>query len=178
MIFVLRREKICRAILVSMSVALLASAAGCSFLGKPPRVSFFEAEQLTVIDPNGVGGYESQYLGSAWSGERHLFWWGSHSGVGSTLSISVPLIEAGTYAVTGVFTMAADYGMVQLYFNDEPIGQPLDFYSPTLQRSQELFLGEVQLNEGNNVLKVEIVGKNEKSPNYLFGLDYIRLVRR
>lgn len=170
------RQKVLRSVLVPLSIAVLTLTAGCSFLGKPPRILVFEGEQLTVIEKS-AGNYGSQYLGPAWSGEHHLIW-GDHSGAGNTLSLSVPLVESGTYTVTGAFTMAADFGTVQLYFNDQPLGQPLDFYSPTLQRSQELLLGEVHLDKGNNVLKVEVVGKNERSANYLFGLDYIRLVRQ
>ena len=66
-----------------------------------------------------------------------------------------------------------DYGIHQLYWNGEKLGDPIDFYDDSLQWKQ-VKLGKVRVTGGKAVLTAECVGANAKAiPRRMFGLDYL-----
>ena len=97
----------------------------------------------------------------AWSGEAHLWW--VEAKPGDTLELAVPVKEAGTYTLKANFTKAVDYGIVQLYLNGAKLGEPIDFYNNGVVPSGVMDLGTRALPAGEQDLKVEIVGANEKA---------------
>ena len=136
-----------------------------------------EGEKLRVISHSG-GGFSNQDQGDSdwdWSSGVQLWW--RDGKPGDTLSIAFPAAEAGSYEVLGRFTKAADYGIMQLYINGKKAGDPIDFFNKGVVATPEMSLGVHALKAGENELKVEIVGANDKSSPkaHMFGLDYVML---
>ncbi len=80
--------------------------------------------------------------------------------------------EAGVFELRGSFVKAGDYGVFDIYLNGKLIQKSLDLYSSELATIKINF-GKAKLQKGENILSVKAKGKNEKSSNYLFGLDYL-----
>ena len=100
--------------------------------------------------------------------------WPQSQNLSRTVAFSAP--KAGKYRVFGHFLKAKDYGIHQLAINGKPAGEPIDFYNPEVQATQELLIGEYELKAGANEFSVTIVGANEKAvKTYMFGLDYLLL---
>jgi hypothetical protein len=109
-----------------------------------------------------------------WQDNDQLWW--TDAKPGDKLQIVLHVPEAGDYDVSGVFTKARDYGIVQLSLDGQKLGEPLDLYNPTVVPTAPLPLGRHHLDAGDQVLTVEITGANEQAvKSYMFGLDRIVL---
>jgi len=112
-------------------------------------------------------------FGKNWSGDEQLWW--TDAKPGNFLAIIINSPEKTEKNLFAQFTKAADYGIVQLYFNDKKIGKEVDCYSPNVIASGEINFGKVKMKKGGNILKIKIVGANPKAvKSYLVGLDYIK----
>jgi hypothetical protein len=135
-----------------------------------------EGEELKILRKT-AGNPAPQDLsghGSDWSGESHLWWTGAKPG--DTLELAVPVEKAGTYRLKMQFTKAIDYGIVQLSLDDKKLGGPIDLFNRGVVATGVLDMGTHELSQGRHVLKVEIVGANERAvKSYMFGLDYLKL---
>lgn len=138
-----------------------------------PRVKgALEGEGMALLRVTGRAGPQD------WdntSGGKHLWW---HAGMKpeDSLVLGFDAPQAGQYQVMGRFLKARDYGIHQLAINGTRIGQPIDFYNPDVQPTEEMNLGQFELKQGQNELKVTVVGANEKAiKSYMFGLDYLLL---
>lgn len=135
-----------------------------------------EGEELKILRktagnpaPQDMSGYEGN-----WSNESHLWW--TDAKPGDTLDLAVPVAKAGTYQLKMQLTKAVDYGLVQLSLDGKKLGGPIDLYHNGVVATGVLDMGTQELGQGQHVLRVEIVGANEKAvKNYMFGLDYLRL---
>ena len=113
-------------------------------------------------------------FGSDWSGECHLWW--IEAKPGDTLDLAVPVEKAGTYRLKMQLTKAIDYGIVQLSLDGKKLGEPIDLFNDGVVATGVLDMGTHELDKGRHVLRVEIVGTNEKAiKGYMFGLDYLKL---
>jgi hypothetical protein len=137
-----------------------------------PRVAgALEGEELTIVEQTGT--LEPQVWG-ALSNEKHLWW--REANPGDRLILGFDVAEAGQHRVLARFLTARDYGIVQLSINDQKAGEPIDLYHDGVTPSDEVELGTFDLKAGQNTLTVEITGANEAAtPDYMFGLDYLRL---
>jgi len=132
-----------------------------------------EGEDLKVVQKSGQPEVQSGF-DEIWSGAKQYWWKGAKPG--DVLVLAFPVKEDGRYKVFANFTLAIDYGIIQLYINDKKIGEPMDFYHDGVVASGRKELGTFELKKGDNLLKAEIKGKNDKAiPNYMFGLDYLLL---
>ncbi|UCC98076.1 MAG: DUF2961 domain-containing protein [Phycisphaerales bacterium] len=135
-----------------------------------------EGEQMKVLARTG-GNARRQDLsgfGEDWSGEAHLWW--TDARPGDTLDLAVRVKKAGTYRLNVALTKAVDYGIVQLYLDEEKLGEPIDLYNNGVIPTGPLDMGIHEFYRGPHVLRVEIVGTNEKAvEKYMFGLDYLKL---
>ena len=68
------------------------------------------------------------------------------------------------------FTMAEDFGIVEIYLNNKVISDPIDLYSPNVY-FQKITLKNIEMNKGNNILVFKVVGKNYKSKAFNVGVD-------
>jgi len=135
-----------------------------------------EGEELKILATTG-GGAASQDMsgfGTDWSGEAHLWW--TEAKPSNALDLAVPVEKAGTYRLKMQLTKAVDYGIVQLSLDGKKLGQPIDLYNNGVVATGALDMGTHELTRGRHVLRVEIIGANEKAvKSYMFGLDYIKL---
>jgi len=120
------------------------------------------------IGPQGMGPFRGQ-----WSGQCQLWW--RPPKAGEWIELALPVAKAGTYDLVVYCTKARDYGIVRFKLNGKPIGPVLDAYDPNVIPTGPITLGRVRLDAGQAVLRIEIVGKNDKSIGYLFGLDCVVL---
>ena len=137
-----------------------------------------EGERMKVLACS-AGKTSQQDLGGfdgPWSNYAHLWWTGGSPG--AKLDLQFRVKDAGKYEIKAQLTKAADYGIVQLYVDDQKLGEPIDLYNEHLIATGELSLGTLELSAGQHKLTAEIVGANEKAAKgYMFGLDYIKLDR-
>jgi hypothetical protein len=104
-----------------------------------------------------------------WSGGNQLWWVGGKEG--STMTIQLKAHSDGTYDLTGYFTKAKDYGKIQLLSGDTSIGPEINLYGPDVVPTGAIALGKVTLKAGDNPISVKITGKDDRSSNYLVGID-------
>jgi hypothetical protein len=135
-----------------------------------------EGEELKILAKTGgdPAPQDMSGFGTDWSGESHLWW--INAKPGNTLDLAVPVEKAGTYRLKMQLTKAVDYGIVQLSLDGKKLGQPIDLYNNGVVATGVLDMGTHELSKGRHVLRVEIVGANEKAvKGYMFGLDYLKL---
>ena len=139
-----------------------------------------EGEAMKIVSktggnpaPQGMGGFTT----GKWSGKSHLWWTGGKPG--NKLTVLIPAASAGRYEVFVAMTKARDYGIMRLAVNGQQVKPDFDLYDPKVIDTGAVSLGEFNLNEGDNVLTIEIVGANSKAvKSYMFGLDYVYLARK
>lgn len=132
----------------------------------------FECETANVLGSSGEPLGE-QKLGDAWSNATQIFF--TQGKPGSYFTLELPVDKTKLYTVYAYFTKAADYAIVQAKLDGQPIGQPFDGYNDGVIRSDRIELGTLELTAGKHELTFEVTGKNEKSSNYLIGVDAILL---
>jgi len=132
-----------------------------------------EGEEMEVVESTGIT--ETQGAGQKYSGEAHLWW--REAKAGDELVLAFESEKAGPHHVIVVLSKAPDYGIHQLSVNGRKAGEPIDlFKSGRWGATDEIDLGLFDLEKGRNLFSVTIVGKNEEAvPNFMFGLDYLRL---
>jgi hypothetical protein len=139
-----------------------------------------EGETLKVLEvkggkakTQGMGGF-----GNKWSGGSQLWWTGAQPG--STLTLALPVEKAGKFALKTVLTKARDYGICDIALDGKPALTDFDGYNfPNVVLTDELDLGTHDLSAGEHKLTFTIKGTNPQAvPNYMVGLDYVKLELR
>jgi hypothetical protein len=142
---------------------------------KPYRIEgLLEADTLKVLERTGgdIGGQDMGQFGTKWSGARHL-WWRARA-AGEQVVLGLPAKKKGRYEVVTYLTKSWDYGTVRFSVNGRTAAGPFDLFSGAERKcvpSGPISLGTFDLREGQNRVKVEVTGKNEKSPGYYVGID-------
>jgi hypothetical protein len=134
-----------------------------------------EAEGLAVrrVTSGETSNQAMAGFGEQWSGASQL-WWVCRE-PGGTMTVELPVATAGRYGIEAALTRAADYGIVQLALDGEPLGTPIDLYHDGVIHTGPIALGERALEAGPHELTLSITGQNPASSSYLVGLDWIRL---
>lgn len=143
-------------------------------LPPPVRVAgALEGEELKIAHSTAITEVQEGF-GALWSQRKQLWWRGGKPGDALVLVFSVP--ETGRYQVSGNFTKAVDYGILQLSIDDTVVGEPMDFYHDGVTSTGRTLLGTLALDKGEHMLKAEIIGKNPGAVlGHMFGLDYLLL---
>ena len=135
-----------------------------------------EGETAEVLEKT-AGSTRAQDLysgGREWSGGYHLWWTGGQPG--DKLTVALPVDEAGKYELKLQMTKAHDYAVVQLYLDDQKLGDPVDLYAKGLDHTGLQSFGVRELTAGQHKLTAEIVGANDDAAKaYMFGLDCVKL---
>jgi putative heme-binding domain-containing protein len=136
-----------------------------------------EAETLKVLSegfraaPQKMGAFRD----GAWSGDSQLWWTGGKPG--DVLKVALPVEKAGRYRLKAVLSRAPDYAVVRLGLDGKPFerGQ-IDLFGSKVTNTQELVLGEQDLDVREHEFSVEITGANPAArPSYMVGIDYLLL---
>ncbi len=101
-----------------------------------------------IVAGRGVGVAEMQALDDRFSNEKHLWW--REAKPGDKLIVGFKAPSGGTKQIIVRLTKAGDYGIVQLYVNDEKAGKPIDLYHDGGIPADEIDLGRFQLKPGEN----------------------------
>ena len=112
---------------------------------------------------------------------------GSPRQPGDWVDLALPVSAEGTYRVVAYFVTAPGQGVVRVSLDGSPLGPPIDgFGEGPDPRSYAIHdgtppsvatpLGMVHLRKGTAALRLEAVGKNEKSSGYSWGFDCLVLL--
>ena len=134
-----------------------------------------EAEDLKVLELT-FGRTTEQIVPNGLTSKNTILWW--REGVpGARLTLAIDAPEAGSYEVLTAFLYDREMGTVQFALNGVDIGEPTDFFRPSLIASGPLSLGVHEFRQGENRLTVKMLGANpEAEPLYIFGIDYVKIV--
>ena len=136
-----------------------------------------EAEGLKILKKSeGVeaepqGGFGDQL----WSGGRQL-WVRAHQ-VGDFVELAIPVEGgAGTKKVVVYGTKSWDYGVVRFILNETSAGDDVDLFNTkgrAVVPTGAIDLGTAEVKDGRIVLRIEVVGSNDRSekPGTYFGID-------
>ncbi|MBE7560252.1 DUF2961 domain-containing protein [bacterium] len=101
--------------------------------------------------------------------------WLKFTAPGQWAELEFRMDKAGPRNVTLVITNAADYGIAKVSINGRVLESNVDCYRPEGIAARRVALGQVELLEGANTLRIEVVGKNPASSGYLLGVDCVRV---
>jgi len=132
-----------------------------------------EGEKFTIQTKTGGTTEIQQSTGYGWSWDSQLWW--RDAKPDDKLRLVFNVKKAGTYDVTGSFTRAEDYAIVDIYINGQPVIENKDFYHTEVV-GHLVTLGRLELKAGANTMDIFIKGANPKAvKKYMFGLDYLML---
>ena len=146
-----------------------------------PGETVLQGETLTILKSTGevrpqpMGGFKAD----KWGGDSHLWWTGAKPGDELVLEFTAP--ESGQYELAVNMTKAKDYGVIDLGMNEgDAVLKKVDLFNhPDVVTTGEISLGKHQLKAGKNRISVTIAGANPAAvKSYMFGLDYLRMVKR
>ncbi|MGC5629253.1 DUF2961 domain-containing protein [Georgenia sp. Z1344] len=133
-----------------------------------------EAESLEVLSSDADAVRQGTCCGADWSAGAQLWFKATEVGHTATLAFDVP--ADGTYDLAGVFTRAADYGIVEVLVDGEVVGEPVDGYGAEgVSLTDPIGLGTVELTAGTHELTLRVTGQNEAAAGFFVGLDYLTL---
>ncbi|MFG0252144.1 MAG: glycoside hydrolase family 172 protein [Phycisphaerales bacterium JB038] len=134
-----------------------------------------EGETLEIAARSGGATQIQESSTYQWSNEQQVWWIDSRPG--DHLDLLVPVPERRRYRVYACLTKAIDYGVVKFTFNEQPAARLFDRFNDGVA-TDEVALGVFNLDAGENLLRVEMVGMNPAEDavhRHMFGLDYLRL---
>ncbi len=129
-----------------------------------------ESEAM-VIESATSGRADAQGL-PGWSKNAQFWWKGASNGTEVVLSFKAE--KELTKQLDIAYTIAVDYGIVDVYFNGKQIEKDLDLYNATLNRKTKSYKNTV-IKKGNNKLKFVMKGKNAAAKGNIFGFDYLEV---
>ena len=135
-----------------------------------------EAEAASLLDQQRCSARAqdmSDFGGAMWSRGAQLFCGARRGG---SVTIGFDAVEAGRYRVRLLGTAAPDFGRIRVALDDAPVDAEFDLYSGRVCPAGSLELGEHELAAGGHTLRVEVIGRNEASEGYAFGIDAIDLL--
>jgi hypothetical protein len=113
---------------------------------------------------------------ASWSGDEQLLW--INGKPDDRLELGFKLGEAGSFELSGVFTTAPDFGIVDIYLDDAVLVKSLDLFRSGSDQTVGTVthsLGTPTLEAGKHRLSIVIRGIDKDAiQNHGFGLDYLR----
>lgn len=120
------------------------------------------------------------FSSGSWSGNRQLLW--TDSPLGKRLDLAFEVTHEGNYELVAYLTTAYDFGVVQLYLDDRPLGPPVDLYHAGGEFEPELTrvpLGQHAFEKCAHRIRVELVGSHrDAAPSHGFGIDYVEFTAK
>lgn len=147
--------------------------------GKVPNA--FEGEKLKLVEKT-AGNAGSQdmrgFNADRWSGNDHLWWTGGKPT--DRLGVEIEVTEAGNYEIWISLTKAIDYGIVQVHWDGQKVGDPIDCFHPSqVVNTGMLSMGTHAISVGKHKLTMEITGANPQAVKaHMVGLDFVLLEKK
>jgi len=110
-----------------------------------------------------------------WSGDSQLLFPATEAG--QSLVLALPIKAAGRHVLAARFSRGPNYGQVQPFAGDKPIGEAVDCFAPKPELGPVLSLGKVELSPEANAVTFKVMGKSDKSKGFRIGIDFLRLGR-
>jgi len=132
-----------------------------------------EGEDMNGTATRGSAGMQT-LTDIGWSNDAQTFWTNGLEGDELSLSFLMKEGETGNFNIKASLTVSFNYGIVSISVNGKTVLPYFDAYSPIVTFKTVNF-GKCNIKNGENIIKVQIIGKNPKSPNHHFGLDCIEL---
>jgi hypothetical protein len=138
-----------------------------------PTLSLYavECEDLPVTGFEGSHHSLQDIRGA--SGEAQV--WCQATEPGAWIEFQVPVGKAGRYKLSIVYTRSFDYGIVQAWVNGQKVGDPVDTFARRIEPGLVSELGVLDLMAEPLRVKVQVIGKSDRSPGYFFGVDCVIL---
>jgi Protein of unknown function (DUF2961). len=133
-----------------------------------PKLQFtIEAENL-IVEKISNTRYGYQTHEPFWDGGMQFFW--REIDKGNSVVFEFESDFSGQYDFSCIFTIAPNYGTFNVSLNDKLLVSNLDLYNPKVE-VKEVKLGKISLNQGKNVLSIELTGLPKGSEKSSLGLD-------
>lgn len=114
--------------------------------------------------------------GHQWKGDKQLWW--TEAQPGDSLVLTIPIEKANPKSLRLGLTSARDYGLFELYLDGQKIGGTIDLFQPDSVDHKIFVIEELpELTVGDHSLEIKIVGKNDQSIGYMFGIDFYELIQ-
>ncbi len=109
-----------------------------------------------------------------WSNGKQRF---CQANNGGKVKFRFRIHKSGTYRVRLLATSAPDFGTIRVTIGGKKSSADFDLYAGRVLPTGSLELGEHRLSAGNHTLQISVVGKNQASTGYYFGLDTLDLMQ-
>lgn len=117
----------------------------------------------------------TDFKASTWSGDKQLLW--IDGAKNDELKVGFQVETTGRFAISAVFTTAFDYGIVDLYLDEQIVSEALDLFRPgdiSTVNTLDHPLGTHLLKAGKHQIRVVLKGSHPDAVNHHgFGLDYV-----
>jgi len=147
--------------------------------GHQPGPTFkVEGESLKVIEAQRCRPVvqEMRKFGAGlWSDGKQLF---CSAESGATAVFEFAIAEPGRYDVDLDLTLGPDFGRLQVTFDGIAINHEIDGFCGRVEPSGPLPLGTFDLKSNVHMVRISVVGKDEISKGFHFGIDAIELIQR
>ena len=111
--------------------------------------------------------YQSQFK-ELWSEGVQIYWRDIEKGYKADFEFVSN--HPGHYEFTGIFTIAPDYGVFNIYINGQLVAPNLDLFNPKVN-VKEIPLGKATLQSGKNIFTVELAAYPKELTKSCFGID-------
>lgn len=109
--------------------------------------------------------------GAEWLNNDQMFCRGKK---GDVVKLEFEMTDAKKGALTLQMSKAPDYGRVQIKLNGKTIVQSFDGFASQVGTAS-VAVGSAELPKGKNTLEITTLGKNPKSKNTYWGVDYLKV---
>jgi len=134
-----------------------------------------DAIEAEDIEPGGSSGQPVSVETATlrWSGGQQLVF--AAEGPGNYIDLAIPTRARGRFELVAHLTSGPDHGTVQAYQRGKPIGAAVSAFAPEFRPGPQRSLGQVELTDEDRAVRLQVVGKDEQSSGYRFGIDYFLL---
>jgi hypothetical protein len=146
-------------------------------LPKNAPAGALEVEQLEIVASAGAhcSIQEMDVFGVGnWSDGRQLFCRSQAAEL--SVTVKLPVARSGLLRLELYATRAPDFGILEVFVDNEPLGAPFDGWAPTVLASGAVPLGALRLAAGSHELSFLVRRKNHASSAFHFGIDALLLV--
>lgn len=136
----------------------------------------YECEDIRSTDVKVIGGDRVQYTDPvASNGKADSFNCPSFNNDERYIEYTLHDLKAGTYTLKVAAISNFNKGMYELYVNDSRQGTPQDLYSASKEYPVHNFGTVTFEQDGDQKIRFQVSGKNEKSTEYNLMFDYIQV---